>query len=235
MMSKTTSTLLALSMLVAGYLAAVCSTPPNPSAPKETRHKTDRIGFLTGSVATIIRRLAVTVITYHILLTLVPSYAPERIHQICPQPQNPNQDLFSWSTTSTTALATVFLGAYIRLSAYGGLGRNFTFTLAAPDRLITTGVYGYMQHPSYTGQMLLTIGCAMLFLRWDGVPACWVSGERLETVRGLGVVVGTGVIGFAGLMLGARVVDEEGMLKEKFGQEWVTWHRRTSRFVPGLF
>lgn len=154
--------------------------------------------------------------------------------QLCPHSQNLNPALFSWNATSITALLTILLGAYIRLSAYGLLGRNFTFTLAPPDDLVTTGVYVYMQHPSYTGQMLVTIGSAVLFLRWDGVAACWISGVRLASVEGWGLAVMTGLIGLAGLMLVTRVADEEDMLREKFGERWEVWHRRTKRFVPGL-
>lgn len=233
-MSQISPTILALAMLAAGYLAALCSTPPNPPPTQEKRHKTDRISPLTGIFATIARRTAVTVITYHVLLTLIPAYAPDRMAQVCPRPENLHPELFTWSVVSIISLGMIFLGAAIRLAAYGGLGSNFTFQLQAPDRLITTGVYRYMQHPSYTGQMLLTVGCAALFLRWDASPACWIPGEMLSRLAGWGSVVSTGGLCFAGAMLGVRVGDEERMLREKFGARWVGWNRETKRFIPGL-
>ncbi len=40
----------------------------------------------------------------------------------------------------------------------------------------------------------------------------------------------------AGVMAGrTRVRDEEKMLKDTFGKEWVEWSGRTKRFVPGIF
>lgn len=233
-MSKTSSTILALAMLSAGYLSALCSTPPNPPPSHEKRHKTDRISPLTGIVATICRRTAVTIITYHVLLTLIPSYVPHHMTTFCPRPENLNSTLFTWNSTTTLALGLIFIGAAIRLSAYGGLGPNFTFQLSAPDHLVTTGVYRHMQHPSYTGQMLLCVGCAVLFLRWDASPACWVPGSILARLDGWGDIVSMGLLVFAGTMLGVRVGDEERMLKEKFGKKWEEWHRVTKRFIPGL-
>lgn len=233
-MARTDSTALALTMIAAGYLAALCTTPPNPPPDQKHRHKTDRISPLIGSVATICRRLVVTVITYHAVLTLIPAYAPDRMTQICPQAQNLNHTLFSWSTTAITALLIIFLGAYVRLSAYGGLGRYFTFHLAAPDQLVTTGVYSWMQHPSYTGQFLIGVGCAVLFVRWDGAPACWIAAETLSRWDGWGFTAVVGFVAFSLVMLGTRVRDEEDMLRQKFGREWEEWHRETKRFVPGL-
>lgn len=228
------STLLALVMLAAGYLTAVCSAPPNPPPAQEKRHKKDRISPLTGVFATIVRRIAVTVITYHTVLTLVPAYAPHCMTQLCPYPENLHNPLFTWSATSTISLSLIFVGAAIRLAAYSGLGRSFTFQLSAPDQLITTGVYRYMQHPSYTGQMLLAVGCMGLFLRWDATPACWIPESILAKVNGCGTAVGMGFLVLAGAMLGVRVRDEERMLKEKFGRQWVEWNRSTERFIPGL-
>lgn len=75
----------------------------------------------------------------------------------------------------------------------------------------------------------------MLFMRWDGALACWVSGLALARVDGWGVTVSAGLVSFAVVVLGARVRDEEEMLREKFGRRWEEWHRSTSRFVPGVF
>ena len=32
-----------------------------------------------------------------------------------------------------------------------------------------------------------------------------------------------------------RVKDEEAMLKREIGTEWEEYHRRTARFIPGVF
>jgi len=234
-MTKTSSTLLAATMAVAGYLAALCTTPPNPSPSQKGRHTTDRITWFAGTGATIMRRLTLTMTLYHTLLTIIPTYAPSRLHQVCPQPSNRNMDLFTWSPIAAASLFVILLGAYVRLSAYGGLGRNFTFHLAPPNQLVTSGVYRWMQHPSYTGQFLIYLGCMGLFLRWDAAPACWIKEDVLASWVGFGHPVEAVIVVWALTMVGVRARDEEEMLRQQFGEKWETWHRETSRFVPGLF
>lgn len=234
-MTKASSTLLAAAMAGAGYLTALCTTPPNPSPSQKDRHSTDRITWIAGAGATIARRTTLTITLYHALLTVVPIYAPDRLHQVCPRPSNRNMEVFTWSPISTISLFIILLGAYIRLSAYGGLGRNFTFHLAAPDQLVTSGVYRWMQHPSYTGQWLIYLGCMGVFLRWDGVPACWVPEAMLATWVGYGYPVLAAILAVSFTMVGIRVRDEEGMMRAQFGKKWEVWHRETPRFVPGLF
>ena len=36
-------------------------------------------------------------------------------------------------------------------------------------------------------------------------------------------------------MLWVRVTEEEAMLKGEFGEEWEEYHRRTGRFIAGVF
>ena len=233
-MNQTGSTLLAIAMTVAGYLSVLCATPPNPPPEQRNRHRTDRINFIAGSFPTIVRRIGITAIMYHALLTAIPQYAPARLSQVCPLSRNTNSNLFTWNSMTLSALGLIYLGAYIRLSAYGGLGKYFTFQLAAPDDLVTTGMYGWIQHPSYTGMAMIVIGCVTLFLRWDATPACWIPASALSRWHGWGVSAIPGLVGFALWVLIVRVRDEEEMLRQKFGRQWEEWHRSTKRFIPGL-
>lgn len=222
-------------MVGAGYLSAICTTPPNPSPSPKDRHKTDRISFVAGSYVTFIRRTAVTVITYHALLTVVPDYAPAHVSQFCPHPQNPTPSLFTWNPTTVACLLAIYIGAFVRLSAFGGLGRHFTFHLAAPDELVTTGIYRWVQHPSYLGQALISVACTVLFVRWDGAPACWIAGSTLTRWDGVGFWVAAAFMGFGLWVLVTRVRDEEEMLRQTFGKKWEEWHRKTSRAIPYIF
>lgn len=228
------STLLAVAMVVAGYLVAKCATPPNPPPEEKDRHSTDRIQWLVGSFAIVSRRMALAVILYHALLTMLPEYAPTRLSQLCRQPENRTPALFTWSATTIASLLSIYAGAFVRLAAYGGLGRYFTFHLAAPGQLVTTGVYRWIQHPSYTGVFLLILGNAGLFLRWDATPACFIPGSTLAWVRGWGFSVYAADFVFGTYTLMMRVRDEEGMLRQHFGKEWEDWHRATKRFIPGV-
>jgi protein-S-isoprenylcysteine O-methyltransferase Ste14 len=232
-MSELSSVLLAVAMVAAGVLCAICATSPTPEPAQKSRQR-DRLGFIVGTFPTIGRRIMLIVVMYHALLVIIPHYAPGRILQVCPQPQNPKSELFTWNVWSVAALLLVYVGAYVRLSAYGGLGKFFTFHLTVPDHLVTTGVYRWVQHPSYTGVALVAIGVTALFTRWDGTPACWIPESVLAQWQGWGLSIIMGTIGLGFWALGIRVRDEEDMLKQKFGQQWEEWHRSTKRFIPGL-
>ncbi|OCT46367.1 putative prenyl cysteine carboxyl methyltransferase [Cladophialophora carrionii] len=148
-----------------------------------------------------------------------------------------NTKLLSWSSPTVIPLAMILmLGIPLRLVPYATLGRNFTFFLSAPDRLITTGVYAYVQHPSYVGLVTLVLGNVMLLGRTDGVMSCWIPPGRHDMLSRLA----KWVFGPAGLSIllfavWTRVVEEEIMLEREFGREWKSWHDRTARFIPGVF
>ncbi|KAJ5100589.1 Phospholipid methyltransferase [Penicillium angulare] len=236
-MSQVSDVLLATTMAIAGILFDICATPPNPSPPRRDRQIKDRISILVGSSipGAIMRHSATIPILYHALVTATPALAPGYMSQVCPRQENRNPALFEWSATSLTAIVFIFLGSVIRITAYGGLGRSFTFHLAPPDDLVTSGIYSWIQHPSYTGLLLVLAGVHLLFLRWDGASACWVPESILGVFNGMGVY-GTGVLAVVGAVtLNARVKDEEDMLRGKFGKKWEEWHARTKRIIPSVF
>ena len=136
----------------------------------------------------------------------------------------------------------VVLGARIRLSAYKELGPSFTFKLNAPRKLVTTGLYAWVRHPSYTGTLLVWTGAVALAWRADGVIlSCLVQGgdEMSEVVRTRWVISGC-VIGLYVLkrafIVGLRVPREEKMMGSVFGAEWERYRRRVKwRLVPGVW
>ncbi|KXJ97282.1 hypothetical protein Micbo1qcDRAFT_211534 [Microdochium bolleyi] len=149
-----------------------------------------------------------------------------------------NPSLLSWHPFVFLPLSIIILiGAPLRLIPYSALAQNFTFALAEPDRLVTTGIYGLVQHPSYTGLAALFFGNSVLYYRYDTpMLACLVPPEWYPWVKMfvLGFIwpsfVLAGVFGIS-----VRVRQEERMLKDKFGREWVEWHTKTARFIPGVF
>jgi len=132
------------------------------------------------------------------------------------------------------------MAAPIRLLAFRHLGQNFTFRLAKPTGLVKTGLYAYVQHPSYPTNWLIFVSNVALLLRLDGVLGCVLPSRAVRWGMGSGgvgvwpaLLVGLGVLGLYGVWV--RVNDEEAMLKREFGREWEEYHRRTARFIPGVF
>lgn len=235
-MPSIASSSLAVTLMVAGYLSARCTTSPNPNLDRAKRYQSDRLAILVDFSTEVWKRLPLVLSGYHALVTLF--YPPEhnpQLEMFCPHPQNLSDEHVTWNGTILTYLGMIFVGAFIRLSAYGGLGRNFTFHLANPDRLITSGIYQYMQHPSYTGAALVTFGMAGALMRWDtATGACWMQPWMMQSLDGYGYIFAVSWGIFFVSIIRVRVADEEKMLKEQFGKEWEEWHRQTKRFIPGV-
>ncbi|KAL4966085.1 methyltransferase family protein [Aspergillus stella-maris] len=244
------STLLSLCTLLAGYLTARCITDPSSkltsttttskskSTVKAKAKITDRIYYLTTTPAVLGTYFSVVVTLYQSLITLFSSALPsafdeEVLSHLLLYPSHLNPSRVSWNISTISSLSLIFVGAAIRLSAYGNLGRNFTFQLSTPDRLITDGVYAYLQHPSYTGLLTIGAGCAGFFGgRGDGAIFCLVPGGIVGLLREWELFLGILAVVGSGVVIGVRIRDEERMLKGRFGRRWEEWHARTARLVP---
>lgn len=147
-----------------------------------------------------------------------------------------NTDLITWSAATSIPLALILcVGVPLRLVSYSSLGKNFTFALTEPVCLKTTGIYHYVQHPSYTGLAVLIVSNVALLGRIDGVLSCWFSArwyEALHTWEWTLAFVGLSVPMFG---IWVRVRQEERMLQAKFKDDWERWHARTARFIPWPF
>lgn len=216
--------------LLATYLVHLCWTAPNP-APANP-YPNDRVGKVRSFA---VRRMVIVFLWIcHALLTLTFPHPPT---SLCPRPQNLGASLFTWSTYTAVCLSLIFIAVPIRLLAFAQLGQNFTFQLAKPKGLVTTGLYAYVQHPSYPPNLITFFVCVAMLLRVDGVIGCWLPSwvAQWEGMDVVGVLLMVALAGAScwGLMI--RVRDEEEMLRKEFGKEWEVYHQKTKRFVPGLF
>ncbi|KAI1114061.1 hypothetical protein F5Y14DRAFT_416064 [Nemania sp. NC0429] len=147
-----------------------------------------------------------------------------------------NAGLITWSPATAVPLALILcVGIPLRLGSYASLGKNFTFALAEPDRLTTTGMYRYVQHPSYTGLVILVLCNLSLFGRSDGALSCWIPPRLMPYFRAVRwVLAPAGVLALV-FAVWTRVREEERMLRAKFGVTWERWHARTPRFIPWFY
>jgi protein-S-isoprenylcysteine O-methyltransferase Ste14 len=77
------------------------------------------------------------------------------------------------------------------------------FHLAKPRRLVTTGLYAYVQHPSYTANWLVYCANFALLLRLNGSSGCWLPTGLVRALSGpwCAVLVGMAVV----IRLGIRI------------------------------
>lgn len=220
-------------VLASGLLTARALIPPNRISAGRAWGK----DYLKASNATssVLRNvfLVAGLAVYYATLAVSP---PAVVAAVCPAEGTGqrNPSLFAWNAVTALSFFSILAGALLRRMAYSHLGQNFTFGLAKPRGLVTSGIYKYVQHPSYTGLALLAMGYYLVFFRFDGAAACFVSPRYWPLVQGWSAVVYAVTGLWLTVQLGVRVVQEEAMLKELFGKEWEEWHAKTKRFIPGV-
>lgn len=221
---------LCATVLVAGYLTVLCLTPPNPKA--DQTWKNDRIWiFYSPVVIRAAQILSFGIILHHAALVYL-CYDGTTVDL---NPQLFNTALFCWNWATAASLVSIIcIGAPLRLAAYGALGGRFTFNLAPPNELQTTGVYRYVQHPSYSGLVIVAVAGTFVFFRWDASPGAWLPSFALGLLRGWGLAIFAAASTTVTYILSIRIRDEEAMLRDVFGKKWEDWHAQTSRVIPGL-
>lgn len=258
------SLLLFLAFVLATTLSYFCFTPPNPTPralyPRDTLFALQALHDSTRHLGTLMLAFAWTY--YLVILAVImvlPSSAssaaksgadaaaatfpPALVADVCANPAFLSPAMFAWSPYTIAFLATIFVFGPLRLNAYRHLGSSFTFELAKPQALVTTGIYAYVQHPSYTGLAAVNAANHFFLHRLDGVAACvlpaWIvgpEGPAGDVWRAwFNVLSPAATSVFIAAALWVRVRDEEEMLRSAFGDEWEAWHKRTKRFVPWLF
>ncbi|CAH0055328.1 unnamed protein product [Clonostachys solani] len=215
----------------------VALSPPNPSTSTTPRtgDLLRRVG-ITSKHATKIALAPVGLLALH--ASALALYAPDIPRRLVGYggENGLNKELITWSASTSVPICLILLvGVPLRLTSYSYLGTNFTFALAQPDRLTTTGIYRYVQHPSYTGLFAIMISTIALFVRFDGAVCCWIPPSLYPTARRLWFISVPVVLAAGLLGIRTRVRQEEDMLKDTFGRKWEEWHARTPRFLPWLF
>ncbi|KAG1857724.1 hypothetical protein DFJ58DRAFT_325790 [Suillus subalutaceus] len=132
------------------------------------------------------------------------------------------------------------IGSAIRMQCYSTLGRFFTFELSIRQdhKLVTSGPYAIVRHPSYAGGLSVFLGILLCHLRTRSwLVSC--SGMFPSSDQGAKLALGCIWAGLFSLLfsgLGGRIEKEEAMLEGNFGDQWKSYVRRVPyKLVPWLF
>ena len=140
----------------------------------------------------------------------------------------------TWSSTAACLLGIA--GGLIRRSCHRALGRFFTWEMSIYNghRLITTGPYRVVRHPSYTGLALLVVGIALLL---TSSGSLFVEAGLWDTGFGKAlVVVFVAHLSWTAGELLWRTRAEDEMMRAHFGREWEEWAKRTPyRVLPLVY
>lgn len=116
----------------------------------------------------------------------------------------------------TAGVIVMMVALAIRWTAIFTLGKSFSSNVAIQDsqQITRTGLYRFVQHPSY-------LGLALVFLAIGLHSLNWIS---------FAVVLGPTI---AALLY--RIHVEETALAEAFGEEYVAYSKATKRLIPGVY
>ncbi len=110
-------------------------------------------------------------------------------------------------------IVLMLLGYALRIWAVITLGKFFTMKVMIflNHRLIDTGPYRWLRHPSYSGVFLTAIGFGL------------ASGYLLILITFLIIL---------SIVLGYRIFVEEKALREQFGKDWADYSAKRWRILP---
>jgi len=103
------------------------------------------------------------------------------------------------------AVSCIVVGFLFRWAAMRKLGSDFSLSLRVPSRIVETGIYRIMRHPSYFGSLLIILGLTLL-----------------------SPVLGVMAISIA--FFASRIVAEEDILRRN--PDYRRYARRTGVFFP---
>ena len=116
----------------------------------------------------------------------------------------------------TTAYCLFIFGLFVRFYSIIYLGRFFTPTvsIASDHRLIDSGPYRFIRHPTYTGLLMIVLGFGLSFANLASLLSIFLP-----------------IL----LCLLWRIQIEERALTQAFGDQYRFYMRRTKRLIPLIY
>ncbi|KAJ8496215.1 hypothetical protein ONZ45_g12546 [Pleurotus djamor] len=198
-------------------------TPPNPLVEEKDRQAK---GFFEGRAIHMLN-VKKAIIWSFILLEIYSS-----LHNA---PANSLRTLPSSTPAFLIGASLAVAGSLLRLWCYKTLGKlfDFQFRIHPDHKLITSGPYSYVRHPSYLGAFAMRLGVAMVVF----APGSWMM--EFGQLHILSILAGGFWCvdeAFVIIMLWKRMRAEDEGLRKKFGNEWDQFAQTVPyRLVPGLY
>ncbi|KAG7093109.1 hypothetical protein E1B28_009394 [Marasmius oreades] len=201
--------------------------PPGPTFAEK------REWFILRTVAYIFPLLNIgyAAVTFHECLFIFMTYFeyPTSLADYLPLPTGPP----GW--IGMLGLLMGIFGGLFRIACYKALGDAFTFNITQSPKLVTSGPYSIVRHPSYLAVSLNAVGISIYHL----CPGSWLRESGILQHGAWKVAVWAWLfmtVVTTNVFAAFRAKDEDRLMKSMFGEEWEAW-RKDVRFMiyPGLY
>jgi protein-S-isoprenylcysteine O-methyltransferase len=121
-----------------------------------------------------------------------------------------------WPDLQVAGLALMAIGIVVRSTAIAQLGRFHTPNVAirADHRLLDTGLYAYVRHPSYLGAIVAFLGLSFAMNNWLSIAAIMIVTPLIYLYR---------------------MHEEDAALLAAFGDSYRAYCQRTKRLIPWVY
>ncbi len=121
-----------------------------------------------------------------------------------------------WDTFFVIGMVLLAVGLAIRLYSILTLKQFFTYTVTKIEnqKIIETGLYKFIRHPGYLGQLMIFIGISSALSNW------------------LSILLMKGPVTLGYLY---RIYVEEIFMAKQLGEEYLNNQKRTKRLIPKIF
>ena len=124
--------------------------------------------------------------------------------------------IYYWNTFFTIGMALIVIGLIIRIHSILTLKQYFTYSVAKVEKhkIIETGLYKFIRHPGYLGQLIIFIGISTSISNWLSILVMMIPVT-------LGYLY--------------RIKVEERFMLEQLGEDYLNYQERTKRLIPMIY
>ncbi|KAF9222804.1 hypothetical protein BS17DRAFT_159995 [Gyrodon lividus] len=224
------SPLLRLAAILGTTIALhVGMTPPNPPPNEDARLEVSALENTSKSfLSPIMRVLSIVPGVIEVVAIMMQLFATSEFDFA----SGTCAERISFNPLALVACILAFLGLGIRLWCYRALGKLFTFQMALlpKHKLIKSGPYAIVRHPSYTGGCIILGGATL----GHAIRGSWAREcGAIYTFWGAAWAL---LIAVCFVIMVERCIREDNILRVAFGEEWEGWSKKVRwRMVPYVY
>lgn len=124
--------------------------------------------------------------------------------------------IYPWNTFFATGMVLFAIGFMIRIYSILTLKQYFTYSVEKVEdhKIISTGLYRFIRHPGYLGQLIIFIGISASISNWLSILLMMIPVT-------LGYLY--------------RIKVEEKFMADQLSEDYQKYQERTKRIIPMLY